>query len=184
VSRSPRSRGALAALATALSVALLLAASPAAARAQQGETVTGAVQTSPGGVGDVPVPGADTVLDRRVQRVAQRLRCPVCQGESIQESPAELAAQMKGVVREQLAAGKSEQEVLNYFLAKYGDWILLEPRAEGINLLVYWVPVIFMVIGGVVLFLTVKKWVKPRPTNGVARDAAAIDAALDEAPVG
>jgi cytochrome c-type biogenesis protein CcmH len=75
--------------------------------------------------------------------------------------------QMKSVVREQLAAGQSEQDVLNYFLAKYGDWILLEPRAEGINLLVYWIPVIFLVIGGVVLFMTVKKWVKPRDATSV-----------------
>ncbi len=135
----------------------------------QGATVTGTVQTSPGGTTNVPLAGADTVLDRRVREVAQRLRCPVCQGESIQESPAELASQMKGVVREQLAAGKSEQDVLNYFLAKYGDWILLEPRAEGINLLVYWIPVIFMVIGGVFLFLTVKKWVKPRSANSTAQ---------------
>jgi cytochrome c-type biogenesis protein CcmH len=146
---------------------LTVSASAGAPRASaQGQSVTGAVETSPGGTTNVPIPGADTVLDRRVRAVAQRLRCPVCQGESIQESPAELAAQMKGVVREQLAAGKSEQDVLNYFLAKYGDWILLEPRAEGINLLVYWIPVIFMLIGGVVLFMTVKKWVKPRGTVG------------------
>ncbi|WP_337172547.1 cytochrome c-type biogenesis protein [Gemmatimonas aurantiaca] len=109
----------------------------------------------------VPPPGADTVLDRRVRGVAQRLRCPVCQGESIQESPAELAVQMKGVVREQLAEGKSEREVMDYFLAKYGDWILLEPRAEGLNLVVYWVPVIFLAIGGVTLFMAVRKWTRP-----------------------
>lgn len=130
--------------------------------AQNGETVTGVVQSAPAGAVNVPLPGADSVLDRRVKMVAQRLRCPVCQGESIQESPAELAMQMKGVVREQLASGKSEQDVLNYFLAKYGDWILLEPRAEGINLLVYWIPVIFLVLGAIVLYLTVKKWTRPR----------------------
>lgn len=140
---------------------------PATVPAQAGVTVTGTVETSPGGTRSVPIPGADSVLDRRVRSVSMRLRCPVCQGESIQESPAELAQQMKSVVREQLAAGQSEQDVLNYFLAKYGDWILLEPRAEGINLLVYWIPVIFLVIGGVVLFMTVKKWVKPRDATSV-----------------
>jgi cytochrome c-type biogenesis protein CcmH len=158
---------------------LALGVSVSAPRASaQGQTVTGMVETSPGGTTNVPIPGADTVLDRRVRNVAQRLRCPVCQGESIQESPAELAAQMKGVVREQLAAGKSEQDVLNYFLAKYGDWILLEPRAEGINLLVYWIPVIFMLIGGAVLFMTVKKWIKPRAVAGAAEESSAeLDAA-------
>jgi cytochrome c-type biogenesis protein CcmH len=146
-------------------VLALLTVSPLSVRAQGGETVTGAVQTSPGGTTAVPIAGADSMLDRRVRSVAMRLRCPVCQGESIQESPAELAQQMKGVVREQLAAGKTEQDVLDYFLAKYGDWILLEPRAEGINLLVYWIPVIFLVIGAIVLFMTVKKWTRPRNTT-------------------
>lgn len=143
-------------------VLLSVVAASATPLLAQGGSVPGAVQTAPAAGASVPLPGADTALDRRVRDVAQRLRCPVCQGESIQESPAELATQMKGVVREQLAQGRSEQDVLNYFLAKYGDWILLEPRAAGINLLVYWIPVIFMVIGGVFLFLTVKKWVKPR----------------------
>ena len=69
------------------------------------------------------------------------------QGEPIQDSPAELSAQMKALVREQLANGKREQEVLDYFVQKYGQWILLEPKAEGINLLVYWLPVFFLVIG-------------------------------------
>lgn len=154
---------------TATGTAIAITSVVAKPLGAQGTTVTGAVQSSPGGTKSVPLAGADTVLDRRVREVAQRLRCPVCQGESIQESPAELASQMKGVVREQLAAGKSEQDVLNYFLAKYGDWILLEPRAEGINLLVYWIPVIFMAIGGVFLFLTVKKWVKPRASNSTVQ---------------
>jgi cytochrome c-type biogenesis protein CcmH len=108
----------------------------------------------------VPPPGADTALDRRVKSLAQRLRCPVCQGESIQDSPADLATQMKGLVREQLANGKSEQEVLDYFLAKYGDWILLEPRAEGINLLIYSLPVLFLAIGGGALFVMARKWTR------------------------
>lgn len=170
----------LGAAGSVLTLALLLSWSAPLA-AQGGETVTGVVQTSPGGTTTVPIPGADTVLDRRVRDVSSRLRCPVCQGESIQESPAELATQMKSVVREQLAAGKSEQDVLNYFLAKYGDWILLEPRAEGINLLVYWIPVIFMVIGGVVLFMTVKKWIKPKSAVGSTSDDASADASAASA---
>lgn len=117
----------------------------------------------------VPLPGADSVLDRRVKALAQRLRCPVCQGESIQDSPAELSTQMKGLVREQLAAGKSEQEVLDYFLAKYGDWILLEPRAAGLNLLVYWLPVVFLLIGGGALFMIVRKWTRNAATNSDTR---------------
>lgn len=115
--------------------------------------------------GIAPLPGADPSLDARVKLVASRLRCPVCQGESIQDSPAELSTQMKTLVREQLANGKSEQEVLDYFVQKYGQWILLEPKAEGINLLVYWLPVFFLVIGAVGITLAVKRWTRPLPLD-------------------
>ena len=109
----------------------------------------------------VPAPGVDAVLDARVKAIASRLRCPVCQGESIQDSPAELSAQMKALVREQLAAGKSDAAVMDYFVQKYGQWILLEPKAEGINLLVYWLPVAFLVCGAGVIVLAVRKWTRP-----------------------
>lgn len=109
----------------------------------------------------VPAPGVDAVLDARVKAIASRLRCPVCQGESIQDSPAELSAQMKTLVREQLAAGKSDAAVMDYFVQKYGQWILLEPKAEGINLLVYWLPVAFLVCGAGVIVLAVRKWTRP-----------------------
>ena len=109
-----------------------------------------------------PLPGIDTVLDARAKGIASRLRCPVCQGESIQDSPAELAAQMKTVVREQLANGKSESDILDYFTQKYGQWILLEPKAEGLNLIVYWLPVLFIVFGGAGLWFVVRRWTRPR----------------------
>lgn len=108
-----------------------------------------------------PKPGVDSVLDAKVHDVATRLRCPVCQGESIQDSPAELAAQMKTLVREQLAAGKSEREVMDYFLAKYGQWIMLEPRAEGFNLFVYALPIVFILAGAAAIWVMVKRWTRP-----------------------
>ena len=109
-----------------------------------------------------PLLGIDTMLDARAKGIASRLRCPVCQGESIQDSPAELAAQMKTVVREQLANGRSEPEILEYFTQKYGQWILLEPKAEGLNLIVYWLPVLFIVFGGAGLWFVVRRWTRPR----------------------
>ena len=72
---------------------------------------------------------------------------------------------MKALAREQLANGKREQEVLDYFVQKYGQWILLEPKAEGINLLVYWLPVFFLVIGAVGITLAVKRWTHPLPLD-------------------
>jgi cytochrome c-type biogenesis protein CcmH len=135
--------------------ATLLVILPRALRAQE---------PAPGASGQTtvaPPPGVDTLLDARVKTVASRLRCPVCQGESIQDSPAELSGQMKLLVREQLASGRSEQQVFDYFTQKYGQWILLEPKAEGINLLVYWLPVVFLVVGGGGVAMAVKKWSRP-----------------------
>lgn len=110
----------------------------------------------------VPTQGVDSVLDARAKAISSRLRCPVCQGESIQDSPAELSSQMKALVREQLASGKTDEEVFGYFVEKYGQWILLEPKAEGINLIVYWVPVVFLVLGAAGLWVVVRRWTRPR----------------------
>jgi cytochrome c-type biogenesis protein CcmH len=101
---------------------------------------------------------ADSVLDARTTAVASHLRCPVCQGESIQESPAELAKQMRGLVRDQLASGKTPDEVKAYFVARYGEWILLEPKASGFNLLLYALPIALVIGGGAVVYGAVRKW--------------------------
>ena len=100
-------------------------------------------------------------LEKRTSAVAAELRCPVCQGLSIQDSPSELALQMRGVVRDQLAAGRTPDEVKRYFVAKYGEWILLEPQAQGFNILVYVLP-IAAVLGGIAIVATaVRRWSRP-----------------------
>jgi cytochrome c-type biogenesis protein CcmH len=100
----------------------------------------------------------DSVLEARTTDVASTLRCPVCQGESIQDSPSELAQDMRAVVREQLRDGKTPEEIKAYFVSKYGEWILLEPTMTGLNVLLYVFPV-FLVLGGlaIVVFL-VRRW--------------------------
>lgn len=100
--------------------------------------------------------GAD--LDVRVREVASRLRCPVCQQLSILESPAELAQQMKAVVRERLAAGQSEDEIIAYFVSKYGEWILLDPPKHGFNLVVWLMPVAALGGGVLLLALAFRRW--------------------------
>jgi len=103
---------------------------------------------------------ADSVLEARTSAVAAQLRCAVCQGLSIQDSPSELAQQMRTLMKEQLRAGKSENEVKAYFVSKYGEFILLEPRARGFNLVVYVLPVLLVVggLGGIVLL--VRRWTR------------------------
>ena len=104
---------------------------------------------------------ADSVLEARTAVVAAQLRCPVCQGLSIQESPSELSQQMRSVVKDQLREGKTPEEVKAYFVSKYGEWILLEPKAQGFNVLVYVLPVLLVVLGLGVIFVSVRKWTQP-----------------------
>ena len=104
------------------------------------------------------ISAADSALEARTSEIAATLRCPVCQGESIQDSPAELAQEMRGVVRDQLRAGKSPDEIRAYFVQRYGEWILLEPKMTGLNILLYAFPVI-LVAGGVALVVVlVRRW--------------------------
>jgi cytochrome c-type biogenesis protein CcmH len=103
---------------------------------------------------------ADSLLEARTSEVASQLRCPVCQGLSIQESPSDLSQQMRAIVRDQLRAGKTPEEVKAYFVSKYGEWILLEPKPRGFNLLVYALPAL-LVFGGLgVIVVAVRKWTR------------------------
>ncbi len=107
---------------------------------------------------------ADSILEVRTAEVASQLRCPVCQGLSIQDSPSELSQQMRAVVKDQLRAGKSPEEVKAYFISKYGEWILLEPKPHGFNVLVYALPMLLVAAGLAGIALAVKKWTRP-PEN-------------------
>jgi cytochrome c-type biogenesis protein CcmH len=121
---------------------------------------------SPAGAQDVevrsrPSPAAaasDSALEARTTAVASTLRCPVCQGESIQDSPSELAKQMRAVVRDRLRSGETPDQVKAYFVSRYGEWILLEPTMTGLNILLYVLPVV-LVIGGLALVaFLVRRW--------------------------
>src|ERR1035437_7266905 len=146
--------------------ALIAAAAPGAA--QQAAATPPAV-AAPQSVatpppGAVPQCVADSVLEARTAALASRVRCPVCQGLSIQDSPSELSQQMRAVVKDQLREGKTPDQVKAYFISKYGEWILLEPKAHGFNVLVYAMPVLLVALGLGVIVLAVRKWTGPPAT--------------------
>lgn len=103
---------------------------------------------------------ADSILEARTSAVAAELRCPVCQGLSIQDSPSELSQEMRGMVRDQLRAGKTPDEVKAYFVSKYGEWILLTPNAQGFNLLLYILPFALLLGGAAVIIVVVRRWTR------------------------
>jgi cytochrome c-type biogenesis protein CcmH len=103
-------------------------------------------------------PASETWLDVQTREVAAQLRCVVCQGLSIQDSPASLAKEMRAVVREQLAAGRTPAQVKEYFVQKYGEMVLLQPEPSGFNLIVYVLPFAMLVFGAVFVYMKAKQW--------------------------
>jgi cytochrome c-type biogenesis protein CcmH len=97
-------------------------------------------------------------LDEQVQDVASQLKCPVCQGESVANSPALIAQQMRGVIRQQLQSGKSEQEVISYFVDRYGEQIAWSPPWQGFTLLAWLVPIVLLLGGVLLLFFILRDW--------------------------
>lgn len=90
---------------------------------------------------------ADPALEARVLKLSENLRCLVCQNQSIAESNAELALDLRGQVREQLAAGKSEEEVKDYMVARYGDFVLYQPPVKATTLLLWGGPGTLLLAG-------------------------------------
>lgn len=86
-------------------------------------------------------------LERRTTEIGALLRCPVCQGLAVSDSRAEMAVNMKGQIRELLARGYTEEQILSYFEQSYGQFVLLKPKFQGFNTLVWLLPVIALVIG-------------------------------------
>jgi cytochrome c-type biogenesis protein CcmH len=101
---------------------------------------------------------ADSLLDARTRALAAQLRCPVCQGLSLQDSPSELAQEMRDVVAQQLASGKTEDEVKAFFVGRYGEWILMSPTAHGFNWVVYLLPVLALTMGAAFVGVAVRRW--------------------------
>ncbi len=104
-------------------------------------------------------------LEKRTGEVAALLRCPVCQGMSVADSPAEMAVNMRHQVHDLLARGYTEEQILKYFELSYGQFVLLKPKFEGITLLVWLLPIIAVVIGGLIVITKMKKLEKPTTDN-------------------
>ena len=116
-------------------------------------------------------------LELRVQALGKLIRCPVCQGLSIADSSSASARAQMDKVRELITAGQTDDQVRAYFVARYGEWALLEPPAHGFNLLVWLGPLALLLVGLVVVFRTGR----PRKTGlvPVATPAAGEDKYLD-----
>ena len=99
----------------------------------------------------------DPVLEKRMIGLAENLRCLVCQNESLASSHAELAEDLRREVREQMAKGKNDQEIIDYLVARYGDFVLYKPPVKSYTVLLWFGPFALLLIGAGVLVFQLRK---------------------------
>jgi len=124
---------------------------------------------------------ADPALEARAREIGRNLRCLVCQNQSIDDSDADLARDLRGVVRERLAAGESNAAVIDYVHARYGDFVLLKPPFQPSTWLLWITPAVVLGLGGwaAVAFLRRRQDV-PAPAALTADERARLGALLDD----
>lgn len=96
-------------------------------------------------------------LERQTLEIAKDLRCAVCQNQPVSESNADLAKDMRKIIREQLQAGKSRDEIVEYFVTRYGDYVLMKPPVERAGLLLWLAPPLLLVLLGLFGWLFLRK---------------------------
>lgn len=120
----------------------------------------------------VPKP-ADPGLEKRVMALTEDLRCLVCQNQSLADSHADLAIDLKNEIREMLAEGKSEREVIDFLVARYGDFVLYRPPMKATTVLLWFGPLILVVAGfGMLAMRLARRRAAMSPLSGTDRARA------------
>lgn len=101
----------------------------------------------------------DPNVDDEVLRISKSLYCPVCTGVPLDVCDTQACVQWRALIREKLLAGENEQQIREYFIAQYGERVLGAPPPEGFNLSAYVLPVLALLVGGLILFWTTRRWV-------------------------
>jgi cytochrome c-type biogenesis protein CcmH len=114
---------------------------------------------------------ADPALEARARALSQELRCLVCQNQSIDDSNADLAHDLRVLVRERLGAGDSDAQVLAYLTSRYGDYVLLRPPVKPTTWLLWFGPPLLLVAGGLAILLAWRRRRADTPTRSVPLSA-------------
>lgn len=113
----------------------------------------------------------DPAMEARAREISRTLRCPVCQSENIDDSDAGIARDLRLLVRERLVAGDSDAEVLDYVVARYGEYVLLSPPAQGANLLLWAAGPVLLLAGAGIAAATLRR--RAAPEAGLSDDEEA-----------
>src|SRR5882724_12973405 len=106
---------------------------------------------------EAPPAADDPVLEKRVTRLTAELRCLVCQNQSLADSHADLAIDLKNQVRSQMKAGKSDAEIRDYMVARYGDFVLYRPPLKSNTVLLWAGPFVLLAVGGLALWYYLRR---------------------------
>ncbi len=101
-------------------------------------------------------PNEDPQIEQRMKALTEQLRCLVCQNETLADSRADLAEDLRKQIREQMKAGKSDQEIIAFLTARYGDFVLYKPPVKATTYLLWFGPFVLMIVGTAVLFRYLK----------------------------
>ncbi|MFQ5934152.1 MAG: cytochrome c-type biogenesis protein CcmH [Dehalococcoidia bacterium] len=115
-------------------------------------------------------------LEEQAQSIDKLLMCPICPAETIDQSQAEIAAHMRALVRQKLAAGETKEQILAYFVDRYEKGVLAEPPQEGFNLVVWIVPPIALAAGLALFWIAARHLAqkgRPRPAESIASEELA-----------
>ena len=94
---------------------------------------------------------ADT-LEKQATEISNELLCPVCRGQTVAESNSDLAKDFRQIIKTKLQEGQSREEILNYFISRYGDTVLASPPAKGFRLVIWILPIVVLLFGLIFLF--------------------------------
>ncbi len=107
--------------------------------------------------------------ETRAEAIGDQLRCLVCQNESIEESNAKLAGQLRGIIRQQVVQGVPDQSIMNYMVQRYGIFVLLKPPVSPLTWLLYAMPVLALLLGAVAFFAARRGTAPPAPLTDAER---------------
>ncbi|MCV9963477.1 cytochrome c-type biogenesis protein CcmH [Pararhizobium sp. BT-229] len=100
---------------------------------------------------------ADPALEARARALSAQLRCMVCQNQSIDDSDAELAKDLRVLVRERIVSGDSDEAVIDYVVSRYGEFVLLSPRVEMKTLLLWGAPILLLLAGSLAMIVAARR---------------------------
>ena len=123
---------------------------------------------------------ANPALEARARALSAQLRCMVCQNQSIDDSNADLAKDLRLLVRERLKDGDTDQQVLDYLVSRYGEFVLLKPRVNEHTLLLWGMPIFLVLVGGAIVLFQLRKRPKAAAVEGLDDAVGGIEGLSDE----